>query len=71
MASVTATARSERARRRRADSIPPSRIGRLIIVLNLAGLAILVGGALLLNELLLRARAWSTHGWIRCAPRAS
>jgi two-component system sensor histidine kinase ChvG len=54
MASVTATARSERARRRRADSIPPSRIGRLIIVLNLAGLAILVGGALLLNELLLR-----------------
>jgi len=50
MASVTATARSERARRPRAAS-PPSRIGRLIIVLNLAGLAILVGGALLLNEL--------------------
>jgi two-component system sensor histidine kinase ChvG len=50
MASVTATARSERARRPRAGS-PPSRIGRLIIVLNLAGLAILVGGALLLNEL--------------------
>src|ERR1022692_2934467 len=50
MASVTATARSERARRPRTAS-PPSRIGRLIIVLNLAGLAILVGGALLLNEL--------------------
>ena len=50
MVSVTATARSERARRPRAGS-PPSRIGRLIIVLNLAGLAILVGGALLLNEL--------------------
>jgi two-component system sensor histidine kinase ChvG len=50
MASVTATARPERARRRLANA-PPSRIGRLIIVLNLAGLAILVGGALLLNEL--------------------
>ncbi|HEY2710592.1 MAG TPA: stimulus-sensing domain-containing protein [Caulobacteraceae bacterium] len=50
MASVTATARPERARSRRADA-PPSRIGRLIIVLNLTGLAILVGGALLLNEL--------------------
>src|SRR5271163_4612042 len=50
MASVTATARPERARRPRATT-PPSRIGRLIIVLNLAGLAILVGGALLLNEL--------------------
>src|SRR5271154_5858811 len=50
MASVTATARSERARRPRAAT-PPSRIGRQIIVLNLAGLAILVGGALLLNEL--------------------
>jgi two-component system sensor histidine kinase ChvG len=42
--------RPDRARRRRATS-GPSRIGRLIIVLNLAGLAILVGGALLLNEL--------------------
>src|SRR5580704_6762333 len=50
MASVTATARPERARRPRAAT-PPSRIGRLIIVLNLTGLAILVGGALLLNEL--------------------
>jgi two-component system sensor histidine kinase ChvG len=51
MASVTATARPERARSRPTDAPPPSRIGRLIIVLNLAGLAILVGGALLLNEL--------------------
>ena len=37
-----------------------SRLGRLIIVLNLLGLAILVGGALVLNELrqgLIR-RAW-------------
>jgi two-component system sensor histidine kinase ChvG len=50
MASATVTARSERRRRTRAAT-PPSRIGRLIIVLNLAGLAILVGGALLLNEL--------------------
>jgi two-component system sensor histidine kinase ChvG len=51
MASVTATARPERAKQRRAAAAPPSRIGRLIIVLNLTGLAILVGGALLLNEL--------------------
>jgi two-component system sensor histidine kinase ChvG len=52
MASVTVTAKSERAsRRRRERATPPSRIGRLIIVLNLAGLAILIGGALLLNEL--------------------
>ena len=51
MASVTATARPDRARRRPTDAPPPSRLGRLIIVLNLAGLAILVGGALLLNEL--------------------
>jgi two-component system, OmpR family, sensor histidine kinase ChvG len=51
MASVTATARPERARRRATALAPPSRIGRLIVVLNLMGLAILVGGALLLNEL--------------------
>jgi two-component system sensor histidine kinase ChvG len=51
MASAIATARAERARERRAAAAPPSRIGRLIIVLNLASLAILVGGALLLNEL--------------------
>lgn len=50
MVSVTGTARPERARTRRAAA-PASRIGRLILVLNLAGLAILVGGALLLNEL--------------------
>src|ERR1700683_5597384 len=50
MASATGTARSERARRR-TTLAPPSRIGRLIVVLNLMGLAILVGGALLLNEL--------------------
>src|SRR5579871_412658 len=50
MASVTATARSERAPRERTIATP-SRIGRLIVILNLAGLAILVGGALLLNEL--------------------
>jgi len=50
MASVTATARSDRGLRG-ARLSPPSRIGRLIVILNLAGLAILVGGALLLNEL--------------------
>jgi two-component system sensor histidine kinase ChvG len=50
MVSVTVTANSERAERRRART-PPSRIGRLIVILNLAGLTILVGGALLLNEL--------------------
>jgi two-component system sensor histidine kinase ChvG len=51
MASAIATARPERARERRAAAAQPSRIGRLIVILNLAGLAILVGGALLLNEL--------------------
>ncbi|MGH6955561.1 MAG: stimulus-sensing domain-containing protein [Caulobacteraceae bacterium] len=50
MASATATAKSDRARNRR-PATPPSRIGRLIVILNLAGLAILIGGALLLNEL--------------------
>jgi two-component system sensor histidine kinase ChvG len=50
MVSVTAIAKPERTRVRRVAS-PPSRIGRLILVLNLAGLAILVGGALLLNEM--------------------
>jgi two-component system sensor histidine kinase ChvG len=50
MVSVTATARPDRAERRRART-PPSRIGRLIVILNLAGLAVLIGGALLLNEL--------------------
>jgi two-component system sensor histidine kinase ChvG len=49
MASDTATARPDRTReRRRARS--PSRIGLLIFILNLGGLAILVTGAFLLNE---------------------
>ena len=58
MASVTATAKPEtapgRASAAPARSLTPgrgSRLGRLIIVLNLLGLAILVGGALVLNEL--------------------
>ncbi len=53
MASVTATAKPEAARsvRARPHPTPPSRIGRLIVILNLVGLALLVGGALLLNEL--------------------
>ncbi len=50
MVSVTATANPSRAERRRTLA-PPSRIGRLIILVNLIGLAILVGGSLLLNEL--------------------
>lgn len=49
MVSVTAIARPER---EEAGPLPsPSRIGRLIVILNLAGLAVLIGGALLLNEL--------------------
>jgi two-component system sensor histidine kinase ChvG len=52
MASVIATAKPEPPRERRVSAAArPSRIGRLIVILNLAGLAILVGGALLLNEL--------------------
>jgi len=51
MASATATARPERAARRPRFVTAPSRIGRLIVLLNLVSLAILVGGALLLNEL--------------------
>jgi two-component system sensor histidine kinase ChvG len=54
MASVTATAKPERARPARARRrivAPPSRVGRLIVVLNLIGLALLVAGALLLNQL--------------------
>ena len=53
MASVTVTAKPEAARvvrARRRILTPPSRIGRLIIILNLIGLALLVGGALLLNQ---------------------
>ena len=49
MVSVTATARPERDETSPQSS--PSRIGRLIVILNLAGLAVLIGGALLLNEL--------------------
>ncbi|HUZ12757.1 MAG TPA: ATP-binding protein [Caulobacteraceae bacterium] len=51
MVSVTATARPERAKPRPPLIAAPSRLGRLIVLLNLAALAILVGGALLLNEM--------------------
>ena len=64
MASVTAIANPETAtgprtgtpprqapRRRRSWSWPGSRLGRLIVALNLLGLTILIGGALVLNEL--------------------
>ncbi len=53
MASVTDTAKAERATRGspRFSWLPGSRLGRLIIGLNLLGLAILIGGALVLNEL--------------------
>lgn len=51
MASATATGRSDRPRRPGLRWLPGSRLGRLIIVLNLFGLAILISGALVLNEL--------------------
>ena len=54
MASVTVTARADPrplGRRLGARSWPGSKLGRLIIALNLLGLAILVSGALILNEL--------------------
>jgi two-component system sensor histidine kinase ChvG len=52
MASATATAKPDRAApARRRPRTPGSRLGRLIVTLNLVALAILVGGALLLNEL--------------------
>jgi two-component system sensor histidine kinase ChvG len=55
MASVTATAKPEAAARPRARRsrwrLPGSRLGRLIIALNLLGLAVLIAGALVLNEL--------------------
>lgn len=63
MASDTDTAkpepRSERRRRRRPPAggtswfrwLPGSRLGRLIILLNVLGLAIIIAGSLLLNEL--------------------
>jgi two-component system sensor histidine kinase ChvG len=52
MASDTATASPERGRAPARKAVWPlgSRLGRLIIVLNLLGLAILIGGALVLNE---------------------
>src|SRR6195952_1464360 len=52
MASDTDTAKPERKRRAyRSRWLPGSRLGRLIIALNLLGFAILIGGALVLNEL--------------------
>ena len=54
MVSDIATAKADRrqphAERRRRRWLPGSRLGRLIIALNLVGLIILIGGALLLNE---------------------
>jgi len=57
MASDTATAKAETRQRRR--FWPGSRLGQLILVLNLLGLTILIAGALILNEMrrgLLEAR---------------
>jgi two-component system sensor histidine kinase ChvG len=52
MASATDTAKPERKRRgSRSRWLPGSRLGRLIVALNLLGFAILIGGALVLNEL--------------------
>jgi two-component system sensor histidine kinase ChvG len=52
MASATDTAKPERARKpARFRWLPGTRLGRLIIALNVLGLAILIGGALVLNEL--------------------
>ncbi|HKR87421.1 MAG TPA: stimulus-sensing domain-containing protein [Phenylobacterium sp.] len=52
MASATGTAKPERRRRSyRSRWLPGSRLGRLIIALNLLGLTILITGALVLNEL--------------------
>jgi len=51
MASATATAKSDREARPRRPRTQGSRLGRLILTLNLVALAILIGGALLLNEL--------------------
>ena len=52
MASATGTAKPERKRRSyRSRWLPGSRLGRLIIALNLLGLTILIAGALVLNEL--------------------
>jgi two-component system sensor histidine kinase ChvG len=52
MASATDTAKPRRKRRAyRSRWLPGSRLGRLIIALNLLGLTILIVGALVLNEL--------------------
>ncbi len=56
MASDTDTANPEQGpgrsrERRRIRGLPGSRLGRLILALNLLGLAILIAGALVLNEL--------------------
>ena len=53
MASAIATVKPEAAsgRQRRPWRLPGSRLGRLIIVLNLLGLMILISGALVLNEM--------------------
>jgi two-component system sensor histidine kinase ChvG len=53
MASVTATANpeAEASAPERSSILPGSRLGRLIVALNLLGLAILIAGALVLNEL--------------------
>lgn len=54
MASATVTAKSEPGRSRSAtDRLPltGSRLGRLILLMNIFGLVVLIGGALVLNEL--------------------
>ncbi|MFI4965187.1 MAG: stimulus-sensing domain-containing protein [Caulobacterales bacterium] len=55
MASDTDTAKPERDARRRRRArlrwLPGTRLGRLIVALNVLGLAILIAGALVLNEL--------------------
>ena len=49
MASATATAKADQGRAR--GFLPSSRLGGLIVALNLLGLVILIAGALILNEL--------------------
>src|SRR5882757_5421114 len=52
MASDTDTAKPERRRRpRQRPWLPGTRLGQLIIALNVLGLAVLIVGALVLNEL--------------------
>src|SRR3974390_791075 len=52
MAAATGTANPERKRRASGSRwLPVSRLGRLILALNLLGLTILIAGALVLNEL--------------------